>query len=277
MRDTLNEGGDIMVNDIKNAENFTTAKEMDNISRDETLELIEKVLDSPLGRLFKLGTQILGTLSPELSLASIAFNSFVAVIENQTKHHNMLVFLRDYIQGCMNIPEIPSEREQEMQELVRVTLAQISKCQRDHQIHEITSVLLSAMSGDKQDFLDAEIYMVAINDLTEREASCLGIIYKYFESCSKESCFFCDYDADFLQMIPQKYRVFLIQRLVGKGLLTSTPTGVEWQDINDMFIDEKDRLQTDEKEQINVTINAYTFYPTELGRNLVRFLIGKEK
>lgn len=248
---------------------------MDNISHDETLELIEKVLESPLGRLFKLGTQILGTISPELSLASIAVNSFVAVIENQTKHHNLLVFLQDYIQGCMNLPEISPEREQEMQELVRVTLAQVFKCQRDNQIHEITSVLLSAMSGDKQDYSDAEIYMVAINDLTEREASCLGIVYKYFESCPKESCFFCDYDADFLQTIPQKYRVFLIQRLLGKGFLTSTPTGAEWQDINDMFIDGKNQSRAEE--QIDVTLNAYTFYPTELGRSLVHFLISNPK
>lgn len=183
---------------------------MENLKK-ENLSTIEKRIlkfnDSKLSKIMKVGVEILG-----VPCLNMVYSEIVGGIERK----KLLTFQQIWDENDLDF-ELDENNKSQV-ELVEHAILKSVRCSKEGQIRKIIAILKSSFKGNIISVNDAEDLINVISELSENEAVCLAKIYKVFENIKGNKEIKKYGEKDIID-IPQDKKVYLFNRLAGKGLI----------------------------------------------------------
>lgn len=181
----------------------------------------------------------------------------------------MEIWIKKYIDK--NIEELIDVDNMKMQELIKYTIMKSARCLKEAQVERIMDVLHATLKGYISSYAEAENYIDIISELNENEAVLFVQIYMNSDVESSENEF-NESTENIFKNIPLYTRTYLLNRLEGKGLLSSGPAIASDEEVKEMFdnIDENNCVCNSEgrENECRMIVNRKMYSRTEFGKRL---------
>ena len=150
------------------------------------------------------------------------------------------------------------EPPKEWDYFVKSTLLSIKDAKRDEQISIASEIFIDAYTGKIEVSTDAELYIEVVLEMSHSEIEFMGCLYKYFAGLENSNPSLSIVDFDKVPYLDKDMIHPLLNRLIAKGIVVNST----------IFVDE----DGSDSENINISVNEDTFYPTSLGYVIADYL-----
>ena len=145
---------------------------------------------------------------------------------------------------------------------VKSTLIGIKDAKYEEQISIVSDIFIDAYTGKIEACTDAELYIEVVLEMSRSEIEFMGCLYKYFAGLENSNPSLSIVDFDKVSYLDKDMIHPLLNRLVAKGIVVNST----------IFVDE----DGSNSEDISISVNEDTFYPTALGYVIVDYLVRTE-
>lgn len=193
--------------------------------------------------------------------AAIAIEGGITTYISHLEQKRLYILIREYVDG--EIEKVLKEHEDKGRiDLLNASVQYALRSYRQEDIKRVAHIVLDALKGEEIDIVEAEVYLSISIDLTNTEIKVFAKLYNYFSE-KKVSDITLDKMVNIMDGFSIHLLLPVLQRLSSKGILLSSPTAMELQEI-DNVIDGK-------TEQEKLTVNAFTYSKSELGEGLIKY------
>lgn len=145
---------------------------------------------------------------------------------------------------------------------VKSTLIGIKDAKYEEQISIVSDIFIDAYTGKIEACTDAELYIEVVLEMSRSEIEFMGCLYKYFAGLENSNPSLSIVDFDKVPYLDKDMIHPLLNRLIAKGIVVNST----------IFVDEGGS----NSEDINISVNEDTFYPTSLGYVIAKYLLEKD-
>lgn len=189
---------------VKNSEKGTLSAIEENIL---------KFNNSKLSKIMKVGVEVIG-----IPVVNMMLSELVGGIERR----KLLEFQQIWNENNLDV-ELDENNKSQV-ELVEHAILKSIRCSKEGQIRKIIAILKGSFEGNIISVNDAEDLINIVSELSENEAKCLVEVYNVFGKMPEptkvnEEKGIKDYGRGTIHGVSENQRVFLLNRLAGKGLV----------------------------------------------------------